>query len=142
MVGLTLKEWGPGAWNTLHAFAHSAPEALTSNDADRFAQFLRLFAAHLPCPTCRRHFSAFLERRMTASTLSTRAGIVALLNDAHNEVNARTGKRIFSIEEHYRMYSLRSDVGRQRTMETVIVVVIGIVLWRLVNRFKGKKVAP
>lgn len=68
---------------------------------------LHLFARHLPCPSCRTHFTAFLERRLDAEALATRSALVALLNDAHNEVNARLGKRVYTLEEHRRVYTLR-----------------------------------
>lgn len=135
MPGLTLEEWGPGAWNTLHVFAHTTPDELTKEEMQKFAWFLNTFAEYLPCPRCRKHFQDFLERRMTEDTLRTHSSIVKLLNDAHNEVNARTGKRVYTLEEHYQVYSF----GRQHRNNTllrdiVIVVVIAIVVARITRR--------
>jgi hypothetical protein len=104
MPGLTIDQWGPGAWNTLHTFAHRAPLELTDQDREQWTTFLRLFTAFLPCPKCRVHFADFLDRRLQSDALSTRKTLVALLNDAHNEVNARNGKRVFSLDEHYAAY--------------------------------------
>ena len=139
MPGLTLDEWGRGAWNTLHVFAHTAPVELTTEERERFQTFLYTFAAYLPCPTCRRHFEDFLRRRVNEQSLSTRASIVSLLNDAHNEVNARTGKRIYSLEDHYDVYSLSSTRRRRRragvvVRDLVLVVLIGVVAARLARR--------
>lgn len=39
--------------------------------------------------------------------LDSRADLVAFLNDVHNDVNRRLGKREFTLEEHYRAYSPR-----------------------------------
>lgn len=135
MTGLTLGEWGPGAWNTLHVFAHSAPEELTNDEMQKFAWFLNTFAEYLPCPRCRRHFQDFLKRRMTEDTLHERSSIVKLLNDAHNEVNARTGKRVYTLEEHYKVYSFERK-HRYNTLlrDIVIVVVIAIVVSRITRR--------
>lgn len=135
MTGLTIGEWGPGAWNTLHVFAHSAPKELTSEEMQKFAWFLNTFAEYLPCPKCRRHFQGFLNRRMTEDTLRARSSIVKLLNDAHNEVNARTGKRVYTLEEHYKVYSFGKH-HRNNTLlrDIVIVVVIGIVVARITRR--------
>tara|TARA_B110000046_G_scaffold141397_1_gene148090 strand:+ start:2615 stop:3061 length:447 start_codon:yes stop_codon:yes gene_type:complete len=107
MPGLTIDAWGPAGWNTLHAWAHFYPHAPTDAERDAVRALLHLFARHLPCPSCRTHFTAFLERRLDAEALATRSALVALLNDAHNEVNARLGKRVYTLEEHRRVYTLR-----------------------------------
>lgn len=105
MPGLTIDQWGPGAWNTLHTFAHRAPHELTEEDKGRWTTFLRLFAAFLPCPKCRSHFQDFLDRRLRdGDSLATRASLVSLLNEAHNDVNFRNGKRVYSLDEHYAAY--------------------------------------
>ena len=134
MVGLSIDEWGPGAWNTLHVFAHSAPTKLTNEEVQKYALFFNIFAEFLPCPRCRRHFQDFLSRRMTDDTLRTRLSIVKLLNDAHNEVNARRGKRVYTLEEHYRVYSFQKQ-GRNDTLLRVVVVtiVLGIMIARIVR---------
>lgn len=135
MPGLTLGEWGPGAWNTLHVFSHSAPKELTNEEMKKFGWFLNTFAEYLPCPKCRRHFQGFLDRRMTDDSLRTRSSIVKLLNDAHNEVNARTGKRIYTLEEHYRVYSFKPRHTTNTLLRDIsVVVVVAIVVARLTLR--------
>mgnify|MGYP006079545843 CR=1 FL=1 len=135
MPGLTLGEWGPGAWNTLHVFAHSAPDRLTQDEMQQMAMFLNTFASYLPCPTCRRHFKEFLSRRMTTESLRTRTTIIKLLNDAHNEVNARTGKRVYSLKEHYQIYSFKRRRGPNiRSRDVVIAVIVAIVVVRVMRR--------
>ena len=137
MPGLTLGEWGPGAWNTLHVFAHSAPKELTREEMQKFAWFLNTFAEYLPCPRCRKHFQEFLDRRMTEDTLRTRSSIVKLLNDAHNEVNARTGKRVYTLDEHYQVYSFQKRRQSPTLLrDIVIIAVIAIVVARITRRAK------
>lgn len=117
MPGLALSEWGPGAWNTLHAFAHTAPETIPPDERRQFREFLREFGRRIPCPKCRKHFLDFLDRRAsTDEVFATRASVVALLNDAHNEVNARRGTHIFTLEEHYRVYDGRPRRGRDAAL--------------------------
>lgn len=72
---------------------------------------------------------------MTDETLHTRSSIVKLLNDAHNEVNARTGKRLYTLEEHYQVYSFQKR-GRGNTLlrDIVIITVIAIVVARITRR--------
>ena len=107
MSGVTMDHWGPAAWNTLHVFAHTAPRVLDASQREDMRALLHAFARHLPCPRCRRHFVEFLDRRLDDEALSTRERLVALLNDAHNEVNVRTGKRAWTLDEHYAVYQSR-----------------------------------
>lgn len=75
---------------------------------------------------------------MTDDALATRASIVSMLNDAHNEVNARTGKRVYSLEEHYDVYSLSSTRGAKRrgTMirDVAVLTVVALIVVRLAQR--------
>ena len=101
-VGSHLQCWGPGGWIVLHAIAHGMPETLPA-PRDTWT-FLNLFADHLPCATCASHFRSFLARRTMPRR---RDALVALLNDAHNEVNVRLGKRTYTLEEHTRLFAAR-----------------------------------
>jgi hypothetical protein len=98
---LALKHWGPAGWHFIHAAMMCAPKELDGRQQDEMMQFLVLFGKHLPCPKCRDHFLFFLDRNMSRARVSTRDELVRLLNDAHNEVNARNRKRTFTLAEHY-----------------------------------------
>ena len=101
----SIQVWGPAMWDTLHVIAHTSPLKLSAAERERMRTLLRSIAAHLPCPRCRAHFEDFLERRMDEDALASRVALVSLLNDAHNEVNVRCGKRKWSLDEHYRAYT-------------------------------------
>lgn len=104
MPGLSIREWGPSVWNTLHSFAHTCPIEQDVQQQEETAEFLRLFCKRLPCPKCRDHFREFLDEHLTMDAVSSRDKLVKLLNDAHNEVNKRNGKRVYTLEEHYAVY--------------------------------------
>lgn len=72
---------------------------------------------------------------MNDQSLATRLSIVKLLNDAHNEVNARTGKKIMSLTEHNNIYSLNPSRVRINSIlrDSVIAIVVTIVVARLVR---------
>lgn len=135
MGGITIDKWGPAAWGTLHAFAHTSPKELSDDEAERMAQFLHLFALQLPCPKCRKHFLNFLERRMNDESLRTREGVVRLLHDAHNEVNERTGKRVWTLEEHYTAYR-RPKRARVSTIEVLGIATLLMLVIRCVQKKK------
>ena len=74
---------------------------------------------------------------MTEDTLRTRSSIVKLLNDAHNEVNARTGKRVYTLDEHYQVYSFQKRRQSPTLLrDIVIIAVIAIVVARITRRAK------
>ena len=129
-MGLTISEWGPAAWNTLHVVAHTYPKHPTSRQRDETWQFLNLFALHLPCPSCRQHFQTLLHTRVPtsdAAAFDSRQSMVAFMNDAHNEVNVRLGKRVYSLEEHYRVYRpTKSGIRTQQCACLGLMFLIGL----------------
>ena len=135
MPGITIQFWGPAAWNTLHVIAHTSPLVMDSDERRSMRTFLYSFAAYIPCPKCRKHFTSFLRRRMTDEALSGRAGLVRLLNDAHNEVNARTGKRVYTLKEHYAVYRRprRWSTTSGRVAVGTSLVVLCLISWHILN---------
>ena len=127
---MTIDKWGPSAWNTLHSFAHAAPPLLDTKQQQDMLHLLNLFGAHLPCPTCRRHFHAYLDTHVRPETFTTRESIVRFLHDAHNDVNLRLGKRVWTLKEHYRVYaviSARSTNDSTSTFDIRFVACAGVV---------------
>lgn len=126
-LGLTLDKWGPCAWNTLHAFAHSSPKVLDEERRAQTRSMLYLFGLHLPCPKCSRHWMEYLQSHLTEEALGSREALVRFLNDAHNDVNRRLGKRVFTLEEHYRVFSRENNAPasllplRSRLMDAMVL---------------------
>ena len=105
--GSTIDKWGPAAWNTLHSFAHSSDEQIPPEKTKQWEAFLKSFGDLLPCPRCRQHFKKYLSQHSDRlGSCDTRRKLVVFLNDAHNDVNRRLGKRVWSLEEHMDVYSL------------------------------------
>jgi chorismate-pyruvate lyase len=72
---------------------------------------------------------------MTEDALGTRSSIVKLLNDAHNEVNARTGKRVYTLQEHYKVYSFKKHRQSNTLLRDIVIfAVIAIVVARITRR--------
>ena len=142
--GITLDRWGPAMWNTLHVLAHTSPRAPTPAEQRRTAAFLREFGARLPCPHCRVHFADFLDRRLAdAGALASRERLVALINDAHNEVNVRNGRRVYSYAEHCSVYRrprprLRAAAQLERLGALFVLAAVGA----LTCRRRRKNLSP
>ncbi len=122
-MGITIDKWGPGAWNTLHSFAHKASESLDTDEREEWRLFLYLFSKRLPCPKCRTHFKQYLDANVTTDTFATREGLVRFLHDAHNDVNTRLGKPTWTYEDHRRLYA-RPASEKQSTTTTLLLLLI------------------
>lgn len=132
MPGLTLDEWGPSFWNTIHVLAHTSPHSMTDTQAKEYTSFIFFIAHKIPCPKCKLHFLTFLEKRKSLLLgMRKRSIFVSVMNDAHNEVNKRTGKRVFSLEEHYSMYSLvkkRKPFHRRAILSSQFLAAIALLV--------------
>ena len=131
-MGLTISDWGPSAWNTLHVVAHTYPKIPTSEHRKQTHEFLHLFAIHLPCPSCRDHFMDLLDEEIPtpkSEHFDSRENMVKFMNDIHNVVNVRLGKRVFTLEEHYRVYRPRQEAPSLNLVHVALFVfVIGTVV--------------
>lgn len=140
-IGLTIDRWGPAAWNTLHVVAHAFPRSPTNEQRLQTAQFLHLFAEHLPCPACREHFKEYLAKHLNDNALQNRTSMIEFMHDAHNDVNHRLGKRIWTLDEHFQVYRRRSiptTSSQATTCAMVLVVLVLIVV--LVGRQRHRKI--
>ena len=138
-MGSDLTQWGPCAWNTLHLWAHTYPRAPSVDEQAAMRTLLHLFAHHLPCPRCRRHFEALLHDTLTDEALASRDSLVAFTNDAHNAVNARLGKRVYTLAEHYRVYRHRrpsTPVFFPAALVPIALVVAAVVVTHHHRRLK------
>lgn len=91
--------WGPSGWRFIHSVCYTAPEALTSDDKERYKTFIKALGAVLPCAACRKHFQENLKRHPLENALGTRKALFEWSVDMHNEVNRKTGKMDFSYLE-------------------------------------------
>ena len=137
MRGLSKARWGPAAWTVLHSVAHTYPRAPTAAERRDAHTFLHLYAQHLPCPQCRRHARAWLERELPtpdAEGLRSRSDLVRCLHALHNDVNRRLGKAELTLRHHCDDYE-----GRSASATTLFpLVVVGacgvLVVLALVQR--------
>ena len=101
--------WGPKVWRILHNMAW------LSDRADVFfiwKLMLKSLADVMPCATCRQHLSQYLNTNslfmvknihmLKGSDVKTR--MVQALWSLHNDVNLRTGKGSYTLEELNMMY--------------------------------------
>ena len=99
--------WGPGLWAFLHVASFEYPEVASDSDAVAQHTFLWAAAVVLPCSRCRAHFTASLTAQVPfadSPVLSGREALAGYLVDLHNDINRRTGKPEWTLEQaraHY-----------------------------------------
>ena len=130
-MGSNIERWGPSGWNMLHVIAHKTPELIEYDTRQRLKKFLYSFSDFIPCLTCKRHFTKYLTEHLRDEDLATRRAFVAFLNDAHNAVNARLGKRTYTVEEHYRVYATRRPAPVRSALAVLLVVSLVVYMCHL-----------
>jgi hypothetical protein len=118
------KYWGPLGWATLHTVAALYPDQPTIAEQDLARQWVHSFADCIACPTCQGHFKKMLERYLAVVTnpFASRREFALFVLRAHNTVNRRLGKRVFSVEESFaevRRWIPNSETARARRAEYI-----------------------
>lgn len=90
--------WGPLGWMTLHSMASLYPDEPAGSEKALMNSWLDLFAATITCPSCQGHFQETLEvyRSRFPGMLESRAAFLLFTFRAHNSVNQRLQKPIYS----------------------------------------------
>lgn len=94
-MGVPPEVWGPNLWGALHTLGLTG--TLTP-------EFVQEFARVIPCPSCGSHFKDLLDEFPLPITTDQFEWTVAL----HNQVNARIGKPVFTVEQARARWSSRS----------------------------------
>ena len=97
--------WGPHAWILLHTVTFNYPENPCLQDKDNIKQFFKYFSYQIPCNKCKNHFIKYMNRYpLTYKLLSSKDDLIDWLIDAHNKVNKRNNKKIYTREEVINYY--------------------------------------
>lgn len=101
------KVWGPAFWFTLHNGAARYPVKASQIHKERMKGFILGIPYMLPCEKCKTHAIAYIESRMNEmdKIISGRKSLFDFFVEFHNKVNQRYGKKIYSDEEAYLIYT-------------------------------------
>jgi FAD-linked sulfhydryl oxidase len=128
------KYWGPLGWTTLHTVSALYPDNPTSAEIELAKNWIQQFADCITCPSCQGHFKTMLAlyQSRNPAMVSSRREFCLFVIRAHNTVNRRLGKKIYTYDDvwtavaqwdnskakskryEYLMY-LRRDWGSQNT---------------------------
>lgn len=88
--GIDTSIWGPSAWYILHTLTELATRSATETGDDRlathWASFVEAVAISIPCPTCARHFRAWMKWVPFEATVAA-AIVRGRFAELHNMVN-------------------------------------------------------
>lgn len=96
-----LNRIGPGCWYSLHLTAKSAQTPVRKQAC---LEVIQIFRENFFCEICKGHFNQFILSNPPSAVLSKENGLFDWTVDAHNAVNVRNNKRVFSKEEVYDLY--------------------------------------
>ena len=134
---LSISRWGPAAWHYLHAVSFTYPVEPNNEAKDNMFTFLHSFAKTIPCSKCKTHFEIYLNEHLKTKSpsLDSRDNLIDFINTAHNSVNNRLGKKIYSLEEcKDRFLSVKSESSPLISFLLFISLLTLVIL--IVKRYK------
>jgi len=88
-MGVPPNIWGPNLWGTLHLLCFAG--TITP-------EFVQEFANVIPCPMCAAHFTEVLKEVPLPDSNDPQV-LFEWSVEAHNIVNERTGKPVFTVDQ-------------------------------------------
>ena len=138
MAGLTLECWGPSFWNVMHVVSHTFSKNPSEAERAELRQLFTLLISSVPCTTCKQDALSYLEAHMDDDCFRSRETVVEFMNDFHNYVNEKLGKRVYSLDEHYYVY--RRVVRRRKASPAhVLFALVLLVLAAAAVRAKRRQ---
>lgn len=100
MVGVTMEQFGPHAWQFLHYVSLSYPENPTITDKENYKSFMISIQNVLPCSICSNHYKENLKKTpLTDAIMSNKDLFIKWVIDIHNSVNKSKNKPIIGYED-------------------------------------------
>lgn len=95
------KAWGPLGWATLHSIAALYPDFPSNNEKQMIFRWVMAFRDTILCPSCQSHFSGMFDSYIHKYPhwADSRKDLSEFVFRAHNTVNARTNRKVYSFAE-------------------------------------------
>jgi hypothetical protein len=128
--------WGPPLWYQMHMKTFAYPNNPSQKDKDDIREFFRGIINFLPCESCKEHYMEFLQKRPIRYQYDNRDKLINWLIDLHNEVNARTDKRVLSYQEARSIYAhqTQNGGGGSRVIIFLIILILLIICFQKLNK--------
>jgi len=121
------KAWGPLGWLTLHTIAALYPDFPSQFELELLNRFLESFTQTILCPSCLQHFTDMLAlyTQRYPGWKTSRRTVCEFVFRAHNTVNQRTHKKLYTLEESIaELSTLMPDVQAARVKRQQYLVYI------------------
>lgn len=95
------KLWGPLGWATLHSVAACYPDSPSDSEKQMLLRWISAFRETILCPSCQAHFAGMFDSYIHKYPhwWDSRKDFCEFVFRAHNTVNARTQKKVYSFSE-------------------------------------------
>ena len=90
--------WGPATWTLFHTLAEKINDEHFNETKKDIFSFIKRICFNLPCPDCAAHATQIISK-VNSDSFQNKQQLKMFLLSFHNSVNARTGKRPFTVEE-------------------------------------------
>jgi len=104
------KEWGPPTWYLFHTLAEKIIDEQFDKLKMKMFDIIKLICSNLPCPDCSGHATSILNN-VNPNTIRSKEHFKEFLLWFHNEVNKKTQKPQFTLEELNAKYKLAKTYG-------------------------------
>mgnify|MGYP005677495805 FL=1 len=99
------KIWGPHAWFFLDTIAINYPDSPINETKNNYKNFIKSFIEIIPCNVCKRGIKKIMRQNpLTLKVLGSRESFVCWMNNIHNKVNKKLGKKIYTLDESIEYY--------------------------------------
>jgi len=95
------KIWGPLGWATMHSIAALYPDSPSDYEKQMLLRWIGAFRETILCPSCQAHFASMFDSYIHRYPhwWDSRKDVCEFVFRAHNTVNVRTHKRVYSFQE-------------------------------------------
>ena len=92
--------WGPHGWKFIHYITLGYPSKPTEEDKINYYNFFTDLGNVIPCPICADHYKQHLKiTPLNDKALKNTESLMTWGIAMHNHVNARNGKKIYSLKD-------------------------------------------
>ena len=121
------KDWGPSAWNILHTMSYTYPEKPDLEKQMQIEKFITSFSELLPCKECKDGFKKYLKENPIHT--KSREGFIKWTVDAHNFVNKKLGKDLFTYDEAELHWRKIEPLCKECKEEVVPNLTLKVIKW-------------
>lgn len=138
-----VENWGPNAWRYLHSISLSYSKNPTVNEKVRMKAYLFEFAHFLPCKLCSNDFLKFLETHLTEidvdsqKELKSRENFVMFIIDAHNYVNKKLNKKVYTYEQAVKMITTTRCVEPNHAILFLVAIILLLLICSTIRQRKA-----